>query len=176
VLDILVQKRRDADAAKRIFRKLLADRTDAPRVIVTDKLKSYAVAKRELLPTVEHRQSRYLNNRAEVSHHRHDEGSDRCSVSSRDAKHSVSYPPIAGFIATSSFAAISSLQPNTARSGGLHSAFGAMSPALPRLHDLANEPASRLATTNSLTTSVEVLISCCVFLQQFRVPLVFCEQ
>jgi putative transposase len=37
-------------------------------VIVTDKLKSYAAAKREILPHVEHRQSRYLNNRAEVSH------------------------------------------------------------------------------------------------------------
>jgi len=40
----------------------------APRVIVTDKLKSYAAAKREILPSVEHRQSRYSNNRAEVSH------------------------------------------------------------------------------------------------------------
>jgi putative transposase len=39
-----------------------------PRVIVTDKLKSYAAAKRKILPGVEHRQSRYLNNRAEVSH------------------------------------------------------------------------------------------------------------
>ena len=39
-----------------------------PRVIVNDKLRSYAVAKREILPGVEHRQSRYLNNRAEVSH------------------------------------------------------------------------------------------------------------
>jgi len=39
-----------------------------PRVIVTDKLKSYAAAKRQILPGVEHRQSRYLNNRAEVSH------------------------------------------------------------------------------------------------------------
>jgi putative transposase len=39
-----------------------------PRVIVTDKLRSYGAAKREVLPGVEHRQSRYLNNRAEVSH------------------------------------------------------------------------------------------------------------
>ena len=39
-----------------------------PRVIVTDKLRSYGAAKREILPGVEHRQSRYLNNRAEVSH------------------------------------------------------------------------------------------------------------
>jgi putative transposase len=37
-------------------------------MIVTDKLKSYAAAKRDILPGLEHRQSRYLNNRAEVSH------------------------------------------------------------------------------------------------------------
>jgi putative transposase len=68
VLDILVQQRRDTEAAKRFFRKLLAGPPDAPRVIVTDKLKSYAAAKREILPRTEHRQSRYLNNRVEVSH------------------------------------------------------------------------------------------------------------
>jgi putative transposase len=68
VLDILVQSRRNAKAAKRFFRKLLEGLQYVPRVIVTDKLKSYAAAKREILPHVEHRQSRYLNNRAEVSH------------------------------------------------------------------------------------------------------------
>lgn len=68
VLDILVQSRRSAKAAKRFFRKLLKGLRYAPRVIVTDKLRSYAVAKHDILPGVEHRQSRYLNNRAEVSH------------------------------------------------------------------------------------------------------------
>ena len=68
VLDILVQSRRSAKAAKRFFRKLLRGLQYAPRVIVTDKLRSYGAAKREILPGVEHRQSRYLNNRAEVSH------------------------------------------------------------------------------------------------------------
>ena len=68
VLDILVQSRRSATAAKRFFRKLLKGLRYIPRVIVTDKLKSYATAKRKILPSVEHRQSRYLNNRAEVSH------------------------------------------------------------------------------------------------------------
>jgi len=68
VLDILVQSRRNAKAAKRFFRKLLKDLQYVPRVIITDKLKSYAAAKREILPGVEHRQSRYLNNRAELSH------------------------------------------------------------------------------------------------------------
>jgi len=68
VLDILVQIRRSAKAAKRLFRKLLMGLQYVSRVIVTDKLRSYAAAKREVLPGVEHRQSRYLNNRAEVSH------------------------------------------------------------------------------------------------------------
>jgi putative transposase len=48
--------------------RLLKGLQYVPRVIVTDKLKSYGVAKRAVLPTVEHRQSRYLNNRAENSH------------------------------------------------------------------------------------------------------------
>jgi len=68
VLDILVQSRRNTKAVRRFFRKLLRGLQYVPRVIVTDKLKSYAAAKREILPSVEHRQSRYQNNRAEVSH------------------------------------------------------------------------------------------------------------
>jgi putative transposase len=68
VLDILVQPRRDAKAAKRFFRRLLKGLQYVPRVIVTDKLRSYGVAHRQLLPKVEHRPSRYLNNRAENSH------------------------------------------------------------------------------------------------------------
>jgi putative transposase len=68
VLNILVQERRDAKAAKRFFRRLLKGPDCVPRVLVTDKLRSYGVAKRHLLPDVEHQQSRYLNNRAENSH------------------------------------------------------------------------------------------------------------
>jgi putative transposase len=68
VLAILVQRQRDKTAAKKFFRKLLKGLTYVPRVIVTDKLKSYGAAKREILPGVEHRQHRYLNNRAENSH------------------------------------------------------------------------------------------------------------
>ena len=67
-LDILVQSRRNRDAAKRFFRKLLKGLRYVPRVIVTDKLKSYAAAKKEIIPGVEHRQHKGLNNRAEVSH------------------------------------------------------------------------------------------------------------
>jgi putative transposase len=68
VLDILVQRRRDKRAAKKFFRKLLKGLIYVPRVLITDKLKSYGAAKRELLPGIEHRQHRYLNNRAENSH------------------------------------------------------------------------------------------------------------
>jgi putative transposase len=68
VLDILVQARRDAQAAERFLKRLLKGLQYEPRVIVTDKLRSYGVAQRQLLPGVEHRQSRYLNNRAENSH------------------------------------------------------------------------------------------------------------
>src|SRR5919198_3214707 len=68
VLDILVQSRRNKQAAKKFFRKLLKGLTYVPRVMITDKLKSYGAAKRELLPSVEPRQHRYLNNRAENSH------------------------------------------------------------------------------------------------------------
>jgi putative transposase len=68
VIDILVQPKRDRLAAERFFRKLLRTAGKAPRVIITDKLRSYGAAKRTLLPDVIHRQSRYLNNRAENSH------------------------------------------------------------------------------------------------------------
>jgi putative transposase len=68
VLDILVQSRRDTKAAKRFFKRLLKGLQYVPRVIVTDKLRSYGAAKRQVLPDVEHRQSRYLNNRVENSH------------------------------------------------------------------------------------------------------------
>jgi putative transposase len=68
VLDLLVQSRRNKTAAKKFFRKLLKRLRYVPRVIITDKLKSYGAAKREILPGVDHRQHRYLNNRAENSH------------------------------------------------------------------------------------------------------------
>jgi len=68
VLDILVQRRRNKKAAKKFFKKLLKGLQYVPRVLMTDKLKSYGAAKRKVLPGVEHRQSRYLNNRCENSH------------------------------------------------------------------------------------------------------------
>ena len=68
VLDILVQSRRNAKAAKRLLRKLLKKQGMAPRVMITDKLASYAAAKKGVMPGVEHRQHKGLNNRAENSH------------------------------------------------------------------------------------------------------------
>ncbi|WP_406351821.1 IS6 family transposase [Streptomyces sp. NBC_01635] len=68
VLDILVQSRRDTAAAKRFFRRLLKKTGWVPRVIVTDKLCSYGAAHREVMPSVEHRSHKGLNNRAENSH------------------------------------------------------------------------------------------------------------
>jgi putative transposase len=69
VLDILVQSRRNRDTAKRLLQKLLRKQSRAPRVMITDKLASYGAPKREIMPGVEHRQHKGLNNRAENSHH-----------------------------------------------------------------------------------------------------------
>ena len=68
VLDVLLQRRRDTNTAKRFFRKLLKKQGFVPRVIVTDKLKSYEAAKKQVMPRVEHRQHKGLNNLCENSH------------------------------------------------------------------------------------------------------------
>ena len=68
VIDILLQPHRDRRAAERFFRKLLKGQGREPRRLVTDKLRSYAAAKRTIMPSVAHDTSQYANNRAEVSH------------------------------------------------------------------------------------------------------------
>jgi putative transposase len=65
---VFLQARRDGKAAKRFFRRLLKRHGDEPRKIVTDKLRSYGVAHRELTPEAIHDTSQYANNRAELSH------------------------------------------------------------------------------------------------------------
>ena len=70
VIDILVRPRRDGRAARRFFRKLLKRQRQEPSRLVTDKLGSYRVAHRDLMPLVTHDTNRYANNRAEVSHPR----------------------------------------------------------------------------------------------------------
>jgi len=67
-IDILVQKRKDRNVAKRFLKKLLKGQQVPPIKIVTDKLKSYSAAKRELMPSVEHSTQQYENNGCELSH------------------------------------------------------------------------------------------------------------
>jgi hypothetical protein len=100
VLDILVQARRDAQAATRLFKRLLMGLQYELQVIVTDKLRSYDVAQRQLLPGVEHRQSRYLNGLRPHTDPRDDE-SGRCNDSNRLGKPSTSSPPTPSFPAIS---------------------------------------------------------------------------
>lgn len=67
-IDILVQNRRNKKAAKIFFQKLLKGQCVSPRRMVTDKLKSYSAAQRDIMPAVVHCTEQYANNRAEVSH------------------------------------------------------------------------------------------------------------
>jgi putative transposase len=85
VLDILEQRRRNKNAAKKFFRKLLKGLAYVPRVIITDKLPSYGAAKREVLPGVKDRQHRCRNNRAENSHQPTRQRGDGGSGSNRRA-------------------------------------------------------------------------------------------
>jgi putative transposase len=68
VLDEIIQNRRNTKAAKRLLVRLLKKQGSAPKRMITDKLRSYAAAKRQLMPTLEHRSHKGLNNRAENSH------------------------------------------------------------------------------------------------------------
>ncbi|MFH1764660.1 MAG: IS6 family transposase [Gemmatimonadota bacterium] len=68
VIDILVQRYRNARAAKRFFRRLLKGQGSKPWQLVTDKLRSYGAAHRNIMPSVDHNTDRYANNLAEVSH------------------------------------------------------------------------------------------------------------
>ena len=68
VLDILVRSRRDTAVARRFFRRLLTNTGAVPRVVITDQLRSYGAAHREVMASVEHCFPKGLNNRAENSH------------------------------------------------------------------------------------------------------------
>jgi len=68
VVDVYLQAKRDGAAAKRFFKRLLRSHGGEPRKIVTDKLRSYPVAHRELMPDVIHSTEWYENNRVEQSH------------------------------------------------------------------------------------------------------------
>ena len=68
VIDILLQRRRNARAAKRFFKKALKSQGAEPTLLVTDKLRSYSSAAQQVLPSATHNTSCYANNRAELSH------------------------------------------------------------------------------------------------------------
>ena len=68
VVDVYLQKRRDGKVAKRFFKRLLRKHKGKPRKIVTDKLRSYNVAHRELMLDTIHDTTQYAKNRAELSH------------------------------------------------------------------------------------------------------------
>jgi putative transposase len=67
VVGVYLQSKRDGVAAKRFFKRLLRSHGGEPRNIVTDKLRSYPVAHRELIPEAVHSTQQYENNRAEQS-------------------------------------------------------------------------------------------------------------
>jgi putative transposase len=99
VLDILVQPKRDRFAAIRFFRKLLRATGRKPRVIITDKLRSYGAAKRVVMPGVAHRQHRYLNNRAENSHQPTRER-ERRMRRFKSARHAQRFVEVHGIVAS----------------------------------------------------------------------------
>lgn len=99
VLDILVQPKRDRFAAIRLFRRLLRVAGHKPRVIITDKLRSYGAAKRVVMPGVAHRQHRYLNNRAENSHQPTRER-ERRMRRFKSARHAQKFVEVHGIVAS----------------------------------------------------------------------------
>jgi len=68
IVDVFLQRRRDGKAAKRFFKRLLKVHRCEPRKVVTDRLRSYGVAHREVIPDTIHDTTQYANNRAELSH------------------------------------------------------------------------------------------------------------
>ena len=92
VVDVFLQSRRNGATAKRFFKRLLRNHQREPRKIVTDKLRSYGVAHRNLMPETIHDTSQYANNRAELSHQptRVREHGMRCFKSVRQAQRFLS--------------------------------------------------------------------------------------
>ena len=113
VLDVLVQRRRDKQAAKRLLRKLLKKPMRPPRVMITDKLASYGAAKREVMPSIEHRQHKGLNNRAENSHQPTRRRERQMKQFKSAGQRSASCQPTIRSTTSSIAAAITSLPPST---------------------------------------------------------------
>ena len=134
VLDVLVQSRRDKQAAKRLLRKLLKKQCRAPRVMITDKLASYSAAKDEVMPSVEHRRHKGLNNRAENSHQPTRRRERQMKRFKSPARPNASSPPMTGSTISSTSAAITSLPPSIEPPGPKPFRPGPRSPAWPPRH------------------------------------------
>ena len=134
VLDILVQSRRDERAAKRLPRKLPERQCRTPRVIVTDKLASYGVAKCRVMLLVEHRKHKRLN-KAETSHPAHAPARAADSGSSQPARHNASSPPTTGSTTSSTSAVTKCPPPSIEPPGPRPFKFGPRSPGLPPRRD-----------------------------------------
>jgi hypothetical protein len=125
VLDILVQALRDTTAAKCFFKRSLKN-LQYLRVIVTEKLRSDVVAQRQLLLAVKHRQSRYLNNRAENSHRPTDTTTRMAGATVQIAPTSQELPPHTPLFTVTFVPAVAELQLlPTAESGPVRSGSGA---------------------------------------------------
>ena len=93
VLEILVQPRRDKAAALRLLRKLLRRQGFVPKAIVTDKLRSYGAALREIGFSGLHEQGLRANNGAEKFHQPLRQREQRCKASNRSSRLSVLFRP-----------------------------------------------------------------------------------
>ena len=100
-LGIMASRHRDARAASKFLRKLLKTEQYVPRVLVTDKLRSYGAAQRVVMSSVEHRSHKRLNNRVENSHQRPAHGNRRCVVSRRRVTPNDSARPTTRSMSTS---------------------------------------------------------------------------
>jgi|HubBroStandDraft_4_1064222.scaffolds.fasta_scaffold264673_2 putative transposase len=129
VLDVLVQRRRDKQAAKRLLRKLLKKQMRPPRVMITDKLASYGAAKRDVMPGIEHRQHKGLNNRAENSHQPTRRRERQMKQFKSAARRNGSSQPTIRSITSSISAAITSLLPSIELPGPKHFRSGPKSAA-----------------------------------------------
>jgi hypothetical protein len=157
VLNILVQPRRNSNAAKRLLKRLLKGLECVPRVIVTNKLRSYGAAQRQLLPGVEHRKSRYLNIGPRTRTGQRDDGNGRCSGSNRPNKPKPS-SPLTRLSMVISIHAVTNLRPiPIARSGRTLSRFGTRKRA-PNAQDDRHAMATTLGV--KLPGGVNVTVRC----------------
>jgi len=162
VFDVLVQSRRNAKAAKRFFRKLLTGLRYMARVLVTDKLASYGVAHRELMASVTHRQSRYLNNRAENSH-QPTRQRERAMKRFKSAWHAQRFlSAFSGISAHFDHDAICSAQPNgepkwpTASRSGMRPLSSTLPPEIPTTQSLSTAAAPKPTTPQQFSNNVTV--------------------